>query len=571
MNAPVAPTLLGQQLISKGMLNEDQLRIALHEQSLCKAPLGKLLVKLGFISENGLRDTLSQARGASSIELGHLQISPDTLALLPEALAKRHQLLPISWDAQTANLVVAMANIDDLVAFDALRAQLPSQARIEPHIASPSDISRAIEQHYGYELAIEGILTELETGRFEPGHLETQHEEYSAPIIRLINALLADAVQQGASDIHFEPEAGFLRLRYRIDGLLKPIRVLHRSYWPGMVVRLKVMGGLNIAESRAPQDGRFSQDIRGREIDFRIAVQPTMHGENIVLRLLDRHKGILPLAKLGLAPRQLETLKLMSARPEGILLITGPTGSGKTTSLYSIINHISHEGINIMTLEDPVEYPMPLIRQTSIAEAARMDFASGIRSMMRQDPDVILVGEIRDAATAEMAFRAAMTGHQVLSTLHTNSALGAIPRLLDIGVLPDIMAGNIIGVIAQRLVRKLCVHCRQARPANLHERRLLKLSSASQDQLFEARGCPACAGSGYKGRIAIMELLRVDSDLDELITRRASMRELRHAARDKGFEAMADDGIRRILDGSTSLNELMRVIDMTERIYHATH
>jgi general secretion pathway protein E/type IV pilus assembly protein PilB len=260
-------------------------------------------------------------------------------------------------------------------------------------------------------------------------------------------------------------------------------------------------------------------------------------------------------------------LKLMIARPEGIILVTGPTGSGKTTTLYSVLNHINEEGINIMTLEDPVEYPMTMIRQTSVAEAAKLDFANGVRSMMRQDPDVILVGEIRDADTAEMAFRAAMTGHQVYSTLHTNSSIGAIPRLLDIGVLPDIMAGNIIGVVAQRLVRKLCPHCKKPYQAEAHETRLLGLAAdAPAPTLYRASGCEHCEYQGYKGRQAIMELLRMDADLDELVARRATMREMKRAALDKGFRSLAEDGLRRVREGSTSLEEVGRVVDLTERM-----
>jgi general secretion pathway protein E/type IV pilus assembly protein PilB len=337
-----------------------------------------------------------------------------------------------------------------------------------------------------------------------------------------------------------------------------------------MAVRLKVMAGLNIAESRAPQDGRISLNVRGRPVDFRVSAQPTLHGENIVLRVLDRQKGIVALNDLGLTDSQLDILKLMIARPEGILLFTGPTGSGKTTTLYSILNHINTEGINIMTLEDPVEYPMAMIRQTSVSESTKLDFANGIRSMMRQDPDVILVGEIRDTETADMAMRAAMTGHQVYSTLHTNSAIGVIPRLLDIGILPDIMAGNIIGVVAQRLVRKLCPHCAQARPPAPYELRLLNLpAERGAAVLYDAVGCEKCDFQGYKGRTAIMELMRMDADLDELIARRATMREVRNAARAKGFRTLAEDGVRRVLDGTTSLDELARVVDLTERMFSA--
>jgi type II secretory ATPase GspE/PulE/Tfp pilus assembly ATPase PilB-like protein len=326
------------------------------------------------------------------------------------------------------------------------------------------------------------------------------------------------------------------------------------------------MAKMNIAETRAPQDGRMSATMSGRTVDFRVAALPTAHGENIVLRILDRQKGIVPLEKLGLEESQLELLRRMIARPEGIILVTGPTGSGKTTTLYSILSHINSDGINIMTLEDPVEYPMTLIRQTSVADAAKLDFANGIRAMMRQDPDVILVGEIRDRDTAEMAFRAAMTGHQVYSTLHTNSAVGAIPRLLDIGIVPDVMAGNIIGIVAQRLVRKLCRTCRQGYEPDARERRLLGMAPSEAGNLYRAVGCEQCDYQGYRGRAGILELLKIDPGIDELIARRATAREVLTAARAKGFKTLADDGVRLARTGSTSLEEVMRVVDLTDRM-----
>ncbi|HWU85027.1 MAG TPA: GspE/PulE family protein, partial [Rhodocyclaceae bacterium] len=391
-------------------------------------------------------------------------------------------------------------------------------------------------------------------------------DEYSQPVVRLIDALLTDAVKAEASDIHFEPEDSFLRIRYRIDGILRQIRALHKSYWAAMAVRIKVMSGMNIAETRAPQDGRISLNISGRSVDFRVAAQPTIHGENIVLRILDRQKGIVPLDGLGLDETQMAQLQRMVARPEGIILVTGPTGSGKTTTLYSVLNHINQEGVNIMTLEDPVEYPLPMVRQTSVAEVSKLDFANGIRSMMRQDPYVILVGEIRDEDTADMAFRAAMTGHQVYSTLHTNSAIGAIPRLLDIGVLPDIMAGNIIGVIAQRLVRRLCPHCRTPYPASPAEARILGVAAEPAPTIYRPGACEHCGHRGYRGRLAIMEVLRMDGDIDELIACRATAREIRNAANAKGFRSLAEDAVRRVLEGSTSIEEVGRVIDLTERL-----
>ncbi len=567
MNTP-APhhRQLGQVLIAKGILSEDQLRIALLEQMKSNRPVGKLLVSLGFVSEATLRDALSESLGKRSIDLSNAIIDPSALTLIPRELAKRHHLLPLDYDAEHQRLTVAISDVNDLVALDKVRGLASDSLEIDTLLAGETEIDRAIDLAYGYELSIDGILHEIETGEIDFRGLQSSADEYSQPVVRLIDSILTDAVKREASDIHFEPETGFLRIRYRIDGMLRQVRSLHQSYWPAMAVRIKVISGMNIAETRAPQDGRITLNMRGRQIDFRVSVQPTIHGENIVLRILDRQKGLVPLEGLGLTERHLDQLKLMISRPEGIILVTGPTGSGKTTTLYSVLNHINSEGLNIMTLEDPVEYPMTMVRQTSVAEAAKLDFANGIRSMMRQDPDVILVGEIRDADTAEMALRAAMTGHQVYSTLHTNSAIGAIPRLLDIGILPDIMAGNIIGIIAQRLVRRLCLHCKTPYQAEAHEARLLGGADAPKPVIFRPCGCERCDFQGYRGRLAIMELLRLNSDLDELIARRSTAREIRQLVERQGFVSLADDGLRRVLDGSTSIEELGRVVDLTDRM-----
>jgi len=300
-------------------------------------------------------------------------------------------------------------------------------------------------------------------------------------------------------------------------------------------------------------------------VDFRVSSQPTIWGENVVLRVLDREKSIISLENMQLPKDVMGKLNLMLARPEGILIITGPTGSGKTTTLYSMLAKLNVESVNIMTLEDPVEYPVALMRQTSVNESARVDFASGIRSMMRQDPDIILVGEVRDRDTAEMAFRAAMTGHQVFTTLHTNSALGTFPRLLDIGIVPDIMAGNIIGVLAQRLVRSLCNNCKEAYLPNAEERLLLGTDIEPDLELYRPVGCPECNRRGYKGRSAVLELLHMDADIDELVARRATTRELREAAMSKGFRPLAEEGLQRVIDGVTSLSEVARAIDLTSR------
>ena len=566
-SSPQSQLPLGQSLLARGVISQDQLNIALTDQRTSKTPLGKTLVTLGFVTEATIRDTLSETLGQVAVDLSNTVIDHTALAMVPKDMAKRFQVLPVDFDKNTRKLLLAVADPTNVVALDQIRALIRDDIRIEQVLARESDIAIAIEQHYVFELSIDGILNEIETGEIDYQSMATDFDEYSQPVVRLVDALLADAVKRNASDIHFEPEQGFLRIRYRIDGVLRQIRSLHKNYWSAMVVRLKVISGMNIAETRAPQDGRISLSLSGRQVDFRVSAQPTTHGENLVLRILDRQKGIVPLEDLNLQENELKMLRLMMARPEGIILVTGPTGSGKTTTLYSILNHVNTEGVNIMTLEDPVEYPMAMIRQTSVNEVAKLDFASGIRSMMRQDPDVILVGEIRDQDTAEMAFRAAMTGHQVYSTLHTNSAIGAIPRLQDLGVLPDIMSGNIIGIVAQRLVRRLCNHCKQAfQPDDEGTRRVIGVDATWQGEIYRHTGCEVCDNTGYKGRLAIMELFKMDSDIDELIARRATGREIKEAARRRGFRSLAEDAISRVLAGETDIDEISRIVDLTDRI-----
>ncbi|MBU1215559.1 MAG: GspE/PulE family protein [Gammaproteobacteria bacterium] len=556
---------IGQLLIAKGVISEDQLRIATQEQSKSPQPLGRLLVRLGFLSEATIRDVLSENLGQESVDLANVIVDSAAVTMIPKEVARRYQLVPISVDATNKNLTLAIADPDNIIALDQVRALLKDEYRLITLLASESDILRAIDQYYGFELSIDGILHEIEPGELEHQGLQQGVNEFSQPVVRLIDALLTEAVQQNASDIHFEPENSFLRIRYRVDGVLRQVRSLHKSFWPAMVVRMKVMSGMNIAETRAPQDGRISLRLSGRPIDFRVASHPTQYGENLVLRILDRQKGIVPINQIGLDESALSVLLSIISKPEGIVLVTGPTGSGKTTTLYSILNHVNTESVNIMTLEDPVEYPIPLIRQSSVNEAAKLDFVSGIRSLMRQDPDIILVGEVRDHPTAEMAFRAAMTGHQVYSTLHTNSAVGAIPRLLDIGILPDILAGNIIGIVAQRLIRILCRHCKYPYQPDLAERKLLGLKPNEEVTLYRAAGCDICHHQGYTGRQAIMEILKMDSDMDDLVARRASIRDIKQAALEAGFRPLAQDGIRRILQGITSVAEVSRVVDLTDR------
>ncbi len=559
---------LGELMVQQGLITNDQLRIAVIEQEQNKIPLGRQLVRLGFVSESMVRDLVAHTIGQESIDLSLVVADVDALEMVPEDFSRRYHLLPVAFDVATKTMIVAMADMFNVVALDQLRAMLGGQIQLKPVLAAEAQLEEHIDQFYGYELSVDGILSELETGEIDYQSLTANGNEYTQPVVRLVGALLMDAVKRGVSDIHFEPEFAFLRIRYRIDGVLKQVRSLHKSYWPGVAVRLKVISGMDIAETRSPQDGRLNMNLCGRPIDFRVSTHPTIHGENIVLRVLDREKSIIPLERMGLRADTLAQLQLMMTRPEGILIVTGPTGSGKTTTLYSLLSHLNNETVNIMTLEDPVEYPVTMMRQTSVAEVNKVDFANGIRSIMRQDPDIILVGEIRDADTATMAFRAAMTGHQVFSTLHTNSALGAFPRLTDIGISPDIMAGNIIGIIAQRLVRVLCPQCKEpARPSD-DERKILGINTNEAIQIYKPKGCKRCNQTGYRGRMAILELLRIDAELDSLIARRAHFDDLRKVAIDKGFITLADDGIRRILEGYTSITEVMRVIDLTAKLYH---
>jgi len=558
---------LGELMIQQGLISQDQLRIALIEQEQNNIPLGRQLVRLGFVSENMVRDLVAHTIGQESIDLTTVVADVDAMSMVPEDFSRRYHLLPVAYEDATKTMIVAMADMFNVVALDQLRAMLGGQIQLKPVLAAEAQLEEHIDQFYGYELSVDGILREIETGEIDYQSLAAEGEEYTQPVVRLVGALLMDAVKRGASDIHFEPEFAFLRIRYRIDGVLQQVRSLHKSYWPGIAVRLKVISGMDIAETRSPQDGRLNMNLCGRPIDFRVSAHPTIHGENIVLRVLDRERSIIPLERMGLRTSTLEQLQLMMTRPEGILIVTGPTGSGKTTTLYSLLSHQNTESVNIMTLEDPVEYPVTQMRQTSVAEVNKVDFANGIRSIMRQDPDIILVGEVRDADTATMAFRAAMTGHQVFTTLHTNSALGAFPRLIDIGISPDIMAGNIIGVVAQRLVRVLCPHCKESVKPSDEERKILGVKRNEAIQIFKHKGCKRCNQTGYRGRMAIMELLRIDSDMDSLIARKAHFDELRKMALEKGFSTLADDGVRRILEGYTSIDEVIRVIDLTARIF----
>ncbi len=559
------PTTFYLELERSGLITQDQAEIAWTEHEKRGGSLSDILVSLGMLSVDDLTAIMATASATEVIRLGEMVPDSQATRLIPKTLAQHYNVFPVTFDATERRLSVAIADTNDVVAMDQCRSAVPADISLAWLLASKTDIKDAIDRFYGYALSIDDILKGLRTGKMDDSALALRGAEaFAHPIVRLIDALLADAVHEGASDIHFEPEVGFLRIRYRIDGVLRQVRVLHKQYWPALSTRLKVLSGMDIAETRAPQDGRISKLIGGHDIDFRAAAQPTIHGENFVLRVLDRRKSIVSMDQMGLSDDRMNTLRLMLARPYGIVLVTGPTGSGKTTTLYAILSEMNTEGVNIMTLEDPVEYPMARVRQASAADNPKMDFANGIRSMMRQDPDIILVGEIRDQETAEMAFRAAMTGHQVFSTLHTNSAVLAIARLIDLGIPVSVMTGNLIGIIAQRLVRLLCPSCKEPYEAGTVEKTLLGAPSNRPLTLYRALGCADCKGQGYKGRTTIMELLRFDLALDDLLSRNARSPELLAHARANGFTTMAEDGLSRVIAGTTSLEEVARVVDLTQ-------
>lgn len=556
---------LGERLLESAIITQDQLDVALHEQSRNGGMIGEVLVELGFVSAGTLSGMLAEASGFAQFDPSKTVIDPDALALLNKSEATKFQVLPISLEEGIAHF--AMADPYDVVAMDRLRQILPRGTSIQPLICPPAILSDAIDRSYGYASSIKEILAELAGEEVDLQGLEnlTDDNAYSHPIVRLVNALVIDAVKIGASDIHFEPEENFVRLRYRVDGILITVQTIHKEYWAAISQRLKIMSGMNIADKLLPQDGRFYLGVGGREADFRVSALPTVHGENFVLRILDQQSAIMKLEELGFSAHNLELIRKSQARPEGIIIVTGPTGSGKTTSLYSMLNAINTPDVNIMTLEDPVEYSLPMIRQTHVRGGAGLNFADGVKALLRQDPDIIFIGEVRDQVTAEQALKAAMTGHQVYTTLHTNDCFGAIPRLLDLGLQPGMLSGAIIASFAQRLVRRLC-SCKKTAPATAEECRLMGLDPDDPPEISSAVGCDKCDGFGYKGRTAVVEILFTNEAINDVIAEGAHVSRLKEVAREHGFQSMLDDGVDKVLTQQTSIEALMKVVDFSERL-----
>ncbi len=552
---------IGDRLVEMGVITPDQLNVALQEQEISGKMLGEALVELAFVDEETLTIVLAQTAGFEVFDPKTTIFDGEALELLSKADALQLKMLPVSLSEN--ELSIALVDPYDVLNLDALRRKIPRGVSIKSLVATPTIVSEAIDAAYGYASNIDDIIKELEDVEDSDLSNLKADEIYTHPIVRLVNALLFEAVKTGISDLHFEPEENFIRLRYRLDGVLFTAQILHKKHWNGISQRIKIMSTMNIADKLAPQDGRFNLNIGGREADFRVSSLPTVHGENIVLRVLDKAASIMPLDGLGFSPNNLELIRISQKKPEGIIIVTGPTGSGKSTSLYSMLNSINDVAVNIQTLEDPVEYSLPMIRQTNVREGV-LGFGDGIKALLRQDPDIIFIGEVRDKTTAEMALKAAMTGHQVYTTLHTNDSFGAIPRMLDLGLKPGMLAGAIVSIFAQRLARRLCGDCKVEYMPSAEERALLRVQPSEEVKIFKAstEECSVCGGQGYKGRVAVVEILMFDEDLNDIIASGGSKADLKSKARENGFENMADDGRLKILDGVSSIEAISKVVSL---------
>ncbi|MEK3883606.1 type II secretion system ATPase GspE [Paenibacillus sp. PL2-23] len=542
---------LGDLLVESMIISEAQLQEALQEQRQTKQKLGDLLISQGYITEQQLIEVLEFQLGIPHVSLYKFQIDPAVTQIIPESMARRYQAIPLQKEG--GRLMVAMADPLDYFAIEELR--MSTGFRIEPAISTRDELQRAIARHYGLQDSMNQMLVDL-SGSDDIQENEILDED--SPVVRLVNQMIQQAVQLRASDIHVDPSEHNVTIRYRIDGVLRTERSVPKQMQGFITARLKIMAKLNIAERRLPQDGRIKMHVDFKAVDIRVSSLPTIHGEKIVLRILDLSTGVKSIDQLGFSSRNLTLFQSMIDKPYGILLITGPTGSGKTTTLYSGLQHLNREDTNIITVEDPVEYQLEGINQVQVSPNIGLTFAAGLRSILRQDPNVVMVGEIRDSETAEIAIRASLTGHLVLSTLHTNDSVSTITRFRDMGIEPYLMASSLLGVVAQRLVRRVCPDCRQAHPIQEQERIFLQHRYAELDKLYKGRGCGSCNSTGYRGRVAIHEVLIVDDSIRKLITDGASVLELREAAARQGMIQLMDDGLDKVARGITTLQEVLR-------------
>ncbi len=545
---------LGDWLLDQGFVTQGQIDLALREQKRKGRLLGETLIELGFVTQETLSQFLAQKTQTESVDLDDLVISPELRKLLPEAVARRFLAVPVSRNDD--QLTVAIADPLNVTAFDVL--EQTTRLRVNLVAAAEGDILQAIARLYESGQSVEELVDELLKLGTERLASTTEQD---APMIRLVDRVIAEAVITGASDVHVQPEEKILRIRMRRDGVLSPGYLVPKEIQPALIARFKIIGGMDIAESRRPQGGRSNVVAAAREVGLRFSSLPTSFGESVVVRILDRGNAAPSLKGLGFEPEIEGSFRQVLDRPHGVILVTGPTGSGKTTTLYTALGLINSAENSVFTLEDPVEYQLPMIRQTQINEAVGLTFAEGLRTLLRQDPDVILVGETRDTETAQLMVRAALTGHLVFSTLHTNDAIGAIPRLVDLGVEPYLLAPTLIGVLGQRLVRQLCPKCRNlvpdagARLANLS----IRPPSDLPVSLWEPQGCPDCREVGYRGRVGIHEFLELDPAYHPAIAGGVDMSRLHQLARERGFRTMFEDGLIKALRGVTSLTEILRV------------
>jgi len=561
------PTLLGV-LANQRILSPEQIEKVRVEEANTGREVKEIILEHNYASIEQLAKAESQVYNIPFVDLGQTAASPESLGKLPRAVAERYMVLPFAYNTNINLLSLAMADPKDLQAIEFVEKK--SGAKIQPFISTPEQIKKAIAINYEESLSTEvkAALKETAPVKGVPVDITKLGEIIrEAPIAKIVSTLLEFAVKGRASDIHIEPEEEKTRVRYRIDGIMHERLVLPKKVHEGLISRIKILSGMKIDEKRLPQDGRFSFKADGQEVDLRVSCLPTVHGEKIVMRLLKKSGGVLDLPELGLRGTALKNFHEAVLRPHGIIIVCGPTGSGKTTTLYSGLSKISTPKVNIITLEDPVEYEIPGVNQVQVNPAAGLTFATGLRSLVRQDPDIIMVGEIRDKETTGLAVQAALTGHLVFSTLHTNDAAGAIPRLVDLGAEPFLLASSISCVIAQRIVRKICPDCKEEYPAlpeivadfkkilgNLYKH-------GEKPKLFRGKKCPKCNNTGYLGRIGIFEVMPISEKLGRLTMERASAVDIEKQAVEEGMITMKQDGYLKVLEGITTIEEVIRVAE----------
>ncbi|HEY5912575.1 MAG TPA: ATPase, T2SS/T4P/T4SS family [Verrucomicrobiae bacterium] len=562
---------LGEQLVAAGLLTQVQLDLAHREEQRHGGQLIHIVAQLGFVSPEKLAEFLARQAGTKAVNLNRVSVDQAVLSLIPEEVSRMCLAMPISRNNGT--LTVALADPFNVTAVDTL--QQVSGCAIEVVTAPERDILNCLDLYYhaGESLSdtIDQVLDLKEKQEAVPldellGRMANQEED--APVIRVVRQIITRAVNSGASDIHFEPEERLMRVRTRIDGVLFQDVLVPKAMQSAVVTRMKILADLDLAETRVPQDGRATIIVGGRQVNLRVSSLPTNHGENIVARILDPSGQILSFPILGLRPELEAQFRKVINEPYGVVLVTGPTGSGKTTTLYTVLQEVSTMEVSTFTLEDPIEYKMPLVRQTQIHEEIGLTFSGGLRSLLRQDPDIILVGETRDTETAQLMVRAALTGHLVFSTLHTNDAPGAIPRLLDMGVDAFLLPASLLAVLGQRLVRKVCVNCREEvkEPEAVFEKLGIGVPAGVKKlQLWQGVGCPACKKTGYKGRVGIYELMILDERYHDPILHRAGAPEFLRLALEKGMRTMFDDGLLKAIDGLTTIEELLRVTRLSQK------